>query len=239
MKEYQGMWYKRYILGEWAVAHGLIYDQFDTDNIYTEEPNNPDFKVVGIDYGSANPTAGVILACSPKKWPQLRVVDTYYFNAKTAGRGKTDAELGDDIEEWLKPHNIRTIYIDPSAKSLSLELSRRNMPCKAAFNDVLPGIQNVNKWIGGKNMLINAQCKELIDELKTYSWDPKAADRGEDKPVKKNDHLSDALRYATTCFKKGSFGNIEQDQDIGSIRQRAYGGGSSILDFAGNSSTYF
>jgi PBSX family phage terminase large subunit len=221
--EYTGMWYKRYILGEWAVAHGLIYDQFDNDNIYIEEPNNPDYYVVGLDYGSSNPTAGVLIACSPKRWPQIRVVDTFYFSSAEAGRGKTDGELGDDIEEWLKYRDVKRIYIDPSAKSLHLELARRGLPCKAAINDVLPGIQTVNKFIGGKNLLIHSSCKKLIEELQSYSWDPKAADRGEDKPIKKNDHIVDATRYAIySSFPKGTFGDIDKDLSIEAIRKRAY-----------------
>jgi PBSX family phage terminase large subunit len=239
-KEYTGMWYKRYILGEWAVAHGLIYDQFDNDNIYTDEPNNPDFYVVGLDYGSSNPTAGVLLACSPKRWPQLRVVDTYYFSSAKAGRGKTDGELGDDIESWVKPYNVQRIYIDPSAKSLQLELARRGLPMAQANNDVLPGIQTVNKFIGGKNLLINASCKTLIDELKTYSWDKKAADRGDDKPVKVDDHLSDALRYSIfSLFPKGTFGDLDKSFSIDAIRKRAYGENQGISDMLGGGGSYF
>jgi hypothetical protein len=28
-----------------------------------------------------------------------------------------------------------------------------------------------------------------------YSWDDEAAERGDDKPIKENDHSCDALRY--------------------------------------------
>jgi PBSX family phage terminase large subunit len=238
-KEYTGMWYKRYILGEWAVAHGLVYDQFDNDNIYTEEIQNPTFSVVGIDYGSANPTAAVLLCCNPRKWPQLWVKDTYYFNSATAGRGKTDAELADDLENWIRPYNIDTIYLDPSAKSLNLEMSRRGIPVSQAKNDVMSGIQVVSKFVGGKNLLVNARCKELIDELKSYSWDPKSIERGEDKVIKKNDHLCDALRYSIfSKFPDGSFEHFEQDYSMEAVRKRAYGepqGMNGMLGFSGTS----
>ena len=234
-KEYTGMWYKRYILGEWAVAHGLVYDHFDNDNIYIEEPNNPDFKVVGIDYGSANPTAAVLLACSPSRWPQLRVQDIYYFNSATAGRSKTDAELADDLEAWLLPHNVQSIYLDPSAKSLNLELSSRNLQIIQAKNDVLPGIQVVSKFIGNKNLVVHASCKDLIDELKSYSWDPKAVIRGEDQVIKKNDHLCDALRYVIfSSFPHGKLTYDNENFTIAAIRKRAYGETESLSDLMGN-----
>ena len=42
---------------------------------------------------------------------------------------------------------------------------------------------------------IYERCTGLLDELGTYLWDEKAALRGEEKPVKQNDHALDALRY--------------------------------------------
>jgi len=52
-KEYTGMWYKRYILGEWAVAHGLIYDGFDHDNTFDKQMDAPNYYICGIDYGTS------------------------------------------------------------------------------------------------------------------------------------------------------------------------------------------
>ena len=49
----------------------------------------------------------------------------------------------------------------------------------------------------------------MIKEFFSYIWDAKAQERGEDKPVKTNDHALDALRYLLmTIFpvkKKGAF----------------------------------
>jgi len=38
-------------------------------------------------------------------------------------------------------------------------------------------------------------CEKTIEELGIYVWDPKASDRGEDAPLKDNDHCMDAMRY--------------------------------------------
>lgn len=222
-REYTGMWYKRYILGEWAVAEGLVFDTFDQDNILSEAPHQPSYKIAGIDFGMTNPTAAVLLEVNPKKWPQLYVSDIYYFDSKAHMRSKTVAEIADEIRAWLLPHQPRIVYIDPSAVALRLELNRQKIPTKDAINDVLPGIQTVGKFIGDKNLQIKNTCKKLIEELQTYSWDPKAAERGTDKPIKENDHLADALRYAcATHFPKGTFGDLDKDFSIQAIRQRAY-----------------
>lgn len=222
-KEYTGMWYARYILGEWAVAEGLVFDSFDQNNIVQDIPHQAQYKIAAIDFGMTNPTAAVLLECSPSQWPQIYVSDTYYFDSKAHMRSKTVAEIADEIKNWLLPHHVRLVYIDPSAAPLKLELSRQNVPTKDAINDVLPGLQVLGKFIGDKSLVINKKCSKLLEEIQTYSWDPAAAERGRDQPIKQNDHLIDGLRYACfSHFPKGTFGNLDKDYSIQAIRQRAY-----------------
>ena len=38
-------------------------------------------------------------------------------------------------------------------------------------------------------------CENTIKEFGAYFWDENAADRGEDTPLKDNDHAMDAVRY--------------------------------------------
>ena len=42
---------------------------------------------------------------------------------------------------------------------------------------------------------INDCCAYEIKEFQTYAWDDKAAERGEDKPIKTDDHCMDDTRY--------------------------------------------
>lgn len=205
-KEYTGMWYKRYILGEWAVAHGLIYDAFDSINVFDKQMEPPNYYVMGIDYGTSNATAAVLCAISPTRWPQIRVEDEYYWDSEKKGRQKTDAELATDIKDFIGYRNISAIYVDPSAASLKLELRNRNLPVLDAKNDVIEGIKQTSKFISQKNLLIHKKCVTLLDCIQSYSWDPKAASQGEDKPLKKKEHILDALRYACyTAFPSGEF----------------------------------
>ena len=56
---YTGVFYKRYILGEWVVADGVIYDMWRRDYYYKELPPNLEYagQYITIDYGTTNPTA--------------------------------------------------------------------------------------------------------------------------------------------------------------------------------------
>lgn len=223
-KEYQGMWYKRYILGEWAVAQGLIYDSYDELNLYSQPHDPPSYYTVGIDYGTSNATAAVLCAITPNRWPQIRVEAEYYYDSVKKGRQKTDDELAQDIQDFVAYRNVRAVYVDPSAASLKLELRRRNLPVMEGKNDVLPGIKVLSKWIAGKNIVIHKGCSNLIDCIQTYSWCPKAADRGEDKPLKEREHILDALRYAIySNFPMGEFSSPDENLTIEQIRRQIYG----------------
>lgn len=223
-KEYTGMWYKRYILGEWAVAHGLIYDGFDHVNTFDKEMEAANYYVCGIDYGTSNATAAVLCAISPTRWPQIRVEDEYYYDSEKKGRSKTDGELAEDIYDFLRYKNITAIYVDPSAASLKLELRRKNLPVLDAKNDVIEGIKQTAKFITQKNLVIHKKCSTLLDCIQTYAWDPKAADQGEDKPIKKREHICDALRYACyTAFPSGEFSHPDENLTIDQLRKKVYG----------------
>lgn len=238
--EYTGMWYKRYILGEWAVAHGLIYDSYDHDNLYENPTNNPNFYICGVDYGTSNATAAVIAAITPRIWPQIRIEEEYYYDSAKKGRSKTDAELADDIKEFVQNRNLSAIYVDPSAASLKIELRNRNLPVLDANNDVLQGIKVTSKFIANKNLLIHKGCRTLIECIQTYAWDPKAADRGEDAPLKKKEHILDALRYCIySAFPQGDFGSPDQYLSIEQLRRSVYGENSSIFgDMTSDSGGY-
>src|SRR5690606_4293976 len=54
-REYTGLWYRRYILGEWVAAEGAIYDMFDPDRHVARELPEILHWWVGVDYGTTNP----------------------------------------------------------------------------------------------------------------------------------------------------------------------------------------
>ncbi len=221
---FSGMFYKRYILGEWALAHGAVYDTYDDDNEYINDFPSPNYYIVGVDYGTTNATAAVLCAITPNKWPQLRVEKEYYYDSAVSGRSKTDAELVRDIQDFIGYKNVSAIYVDPAAASFKIALRQADLPVIDANNDVLLGIKIVSKFIAGKNLIIHKGCKTLREHIQSYSWDPKAADRGEDKPVKHNDHILDALRYACcSAFPQGEFNAPDEFLSIDQLRRKIHG----------------
>ncbi len=221
---YTGMWYKRYILGEWTLATGAIYDTYDNNNEYEQPYQTPNYYIVGIDYGTTNATAAVLIGVTPNRWPQLHVEAEYYYDSAKMGRAKTDAELVKDIKDFIGFKSISAIYLDPAAASLKIALRQADLPVLDALNDVIPGIKTTGKFIAGKNLVIHKSCKTLHEHIQSYAWDPKAADKGEDKPIKKNDHICDAIRYACySAFPQGEFNSPDENLTIQQLRNKAYG----------------
>ena len=65
-----------------------------------------------------------------------------------------------------------------------------------ADNSVLPGINSVATAMSDDRLAICAEdCPETVKEEVSYIWDVNAQKKGEDKPLKTNDHCMDAKRY--------------------------------------------
>lgn len=215
-KEYSGVWYRRLILGEWAAADGMIYDSFDENNMFDGETFPPSYYIAGIDYGTSNATCCLLAGVYPKGFQKIRILKEYYYDSKEKMRCKTDSELAYDIYEILKNvPNLRSVYVDPSALSLRTELDRKGLPVEEADNDVVNGIKVVSSMIYNKQIVINKDCKNLIDSLYSYTWDEKAADRGEDAPRKEFDHAC-VIGTTLITMKDGSQKPIK---DLGWIGQ--------------------
>lgn len=192
---YSGVFYKRYILGLWVVAEGVIYDMFDAakhtvnkliDLITTKY-------YVSCDYGTQNAT--VFLLWCKNTHGQWVCTKEYYYSGRDEENQKTDSQYADDLAEWLDGIKPQKIIIDPSAASFIAELKKRGYSIKKAKNDVLDGIRFVGTLLNQGLILFSQDCVNTIKEFNSYIWDAKATDRGEDKPIKTHDHAMDAVRY--------------------------------------------
>ena len=195
---YIGVFFKRYILGLWAAAEGVIYDMFDEARHVRDIK---DFfqllingnRYVSCDYGTQNAT--VFLLWNKGRDGVWYCIREYYYSGRDKSKQKTDAEYAEDLKKWLGETKIRAMIVDPSAASFIAELRKRKYKVLKARNDVLDGIRLVATLLNLKKLFFCNSCENTIAEFQSYIWDEKAADRGEDKPVKQHDHAMDAVRY--------------------------------------------
>ena len=195
--QYTGLFYERYIKGLWVIAEGLIYDMFDRKKHLVKLRSIAKILTracyVSCDYGTQNATVFKLwVKGSDGCWYCLR---EYYYSGRTERRQKTDAEYVDDMIAFIGDAKPKAIIIDPSAASFIEALRQAGLPVMKADNAVLDGIRLMAKMLTLGKIKYVETCGHTFEEFETYSWDPKAADRGEDAPIKEADHCMDADRY--------------------------------------------
>ena len=189
---FTGVFYDRYILGEWVMAEGIIYPMYK-EAIEQPPEGRAERYAISIDYGTQNAFSVSLWGKYGNVW---YVVDEYYYSGRETGIQKTDTEYGEDLDKLLDDYGISgVIYtvIDPSAASfIALLRKKARYRVKKAKNDVMDGIRDTGTALKQGIIKISPKCKRTIEEFGGYVWDESET---EDKPVKVNDHAMDNIRY--------------------------------------------
>ena len=106
------------------------------------------------------------------------------------------------------------MIVDPSAASFIAELRKKGFVVIKAKNSVEDGIRLVGTLLNQKRILFYNCCVNTIKEFASYIWDDKAAEHGEDKPVKQHDHCMDAVRYFCTTVLGNQMARIRNKQKV-------------------------
>jgi PBSX family phage terminase large subunit len=177
---YSGVFFKRYIVGLWVVAEGIIYDMFDAAKhiVNSVQSAFTGQTYISIDYGTQNAT--VFLLWKQDKTGKWYCVKEYYYSGRDSYQQKTDAEYADDLYDFCAGETIRAVIVDPSAASFIAELKKHGFKVKKARNEVLDGIRTVGSLLSQNKIAFFDCCIETIKEFANYVWDEKAAQRGED-----------------------------------------------------------
>jgi len=240
-RQYKGLWYQRFIEGKWVQAEGAIYDTFDTNlHVIDFPPGNAEYYIVGVDYGTSNPCAFVLVGVNRNRFPNIWVEEEYYYDSKVHQRQKTDSEYASDLKEFIKNKPIKAIYIDPSAASFKLELQKEGVTnLYDAINEVNDGIRFVSSFMNNGTLKFCISCKKLIHEIQSYVWDPKSQTTGIDKPVKQFDHSLDAMRYCIFSHFYNKSTSTMTAIELDRSWMEAIGGGQSLPSVFQQPNTYY
>lgn len=203
-KQYEWVW-----LGKCIGIEDVIYYMFSPEKHLYRFADYPDEEKrrigeigIGVDYGQQNPTTFEAFGIDYEA-QKLRGIAEYYHSGRDEGKQKSPSEYAQDLKvmcdaiEIMYDRVVSYIFIDPSAAGL-IEEVRRVLPhvtIMKAKNDVKLGISRVQKFLSFCKLLVSDTQTHLIKEFGLYQYDPKSIERGEEVPLKINDHCCDALRY--------------------------------------------
>ena len=196
---YSGIFYRRFVLGEWTAAEGRIYDFYAPGEYAQEAPAEPWERLrVSVDYGTVNPSSMGLWALKDGVWYR---VDEYYYDSRTEGRQKTDEEYVDALEELTRGRRIERVIVDPSAASFIETLRRRGFRVMRANNAVADGLRVTADLLKKRRLVICRSCKDCLREMESYEWVNDGS--GHDVPRKENDHAMDEMRYFAMSVAAG------------------------------------
>lgn len=195
-------YYRVYVLGEWGSLDNLIYSNYEVVN------DLPEFESAkfgyGLDFGTVNESAlcKVYLVNG-----EIYLDERFYKSHMTIS----------DIIERLSHEDRGDIYADPTSLQIIEEISQAGYNIYAAPRDVRATLDLCLR----QKLHITAQSTNLLKEIRGYQRRT-AYQNGEkvvlEEPIKRNDHLMDAMRYGiyglvsrygyATAVPRDSYSNI-------------------------------
>lgn len=181
--------YKIEGLGEWGIAEGLIYENFEVLEFDVQEISKRPgiISLFGLDFGYTNdPTAFIALLVDDKE-KIIYIFDEIYK------KSLTNDEIYKEIS--YKGYEKEKIVADSAEPKSITELRRlglrRCRPAKKGKDSILFGIQKIQNY----KIYVHPKCENTQIELNNYVWDNKDG-QIINKPIDNYNHLMDAMRYA-------------------------------------------
>ena len=196
---YSGAFYRRFILGEWTAAKGLVYDFFDPARDAVPRPEGQmEQYVISVDYGTANPCSFGLWGLREGVWYRM---EEYYYASRKTGVQLTDQEYVRALQALADGREIRSVVADPSAASFITALRQAGFHVVKANNDVLSGIRITADLLKRGRIAICEGCEDCLREIAMYRWSEET--EGRDAPHKDNDHAMDDMRYFAVTVAAG------------------------------------
>ena len=194
---YTGVFYRRFIQGQWAQAEGRVYDFFEPEMV-RPVPGGPfEQWYVSCDYGTVNPTSMGLWGKCGGVWYRVK---EFYFSSRKAQRQMTDEEYAAALQNLVGERSVAAVIVDPSAASFMEVLRRRGWRVKKADNDVLSGIRLTSDALKEGKIVICEGCADCLREMDEYVWD--LASGNKDRVKKEHDHAMDDMRYFVSTVLK-------------------------------------
>lgn len=174
-------------MAEFKKSSGLVFKEFDrARHTFSEDLFGYSESLCGVDFGYTNPTAIPFVKVKDGKW---------YVDQELYRTGMTD----DEVADYVAAQRFNKVYPDPE-NAAGIETMRRKgvnvRSVKKGKDSIEHGINTVRELFRQNRLFIHTSCVNLIAELESYSYaDENLYRNPSEKPLDKNNHAIDALRY--------------------------------------------
>lgn len=153
--------------------------------------------IAGVDIGYRDATAFVVIKYDYKN-DIFYIVDEFSSAQKTTD--VTAAKIQDKIDKW----DIEQIFADPAAAQVRADLAGLyDISTLNAIKDKNAGIAYVASLVENGKVIVDENCKHVLDAFDGYRWDPNP-NLITEKPVHdEHSHMADAIRYALYTYQTG------------------------------------
>ena len=200
-----GVRYQRLRLGLWMQAEGIVYSEFDSNNITDDEPDPALPIELAVDEGYIDPRVILFIQRTPDR---ILIFDEIYHSKHLAQTcvGETVAKAGElygwkDDEKTI-PKRLPEIAVgSPEAKELQTRLRMADISFRwPQDKSIVNGIGIVRGLICDNNkhrtIQVNRRCKNFLDEItEGYQYPAGGSRKNDELPVDANNHAMDAIRY--------------------------------------------
>lgn len=189
---------RRKLYGEWCDPSGLVWDVETPQSVGQPPDGEPTRLDVAIDSASSSVTHALLVGRYAKAfW----VLDEWRHDANATGAMAPADQVASIAAKFAKWGTVTNWVADSADGHFNVALRQLRYERRIAGTvnksdkRVKEGLDQVSWLLHRRRLRISAACSGLLRDIGGYSWDPLAAARGEDKPVKADDHGCDALRY--------------------------------------------
>ncbi len=181
--EFTGVFYDRFILGNWTAAEGRIYGDFSQKCVISPDELQKRLavsplitSVIGVDYGGNKSASAFVHTGFDAGFRNVYVLSEHYDKRNRSAESLIRAFAEFTAEEKRRFPALHTAFCD-SAEQLLIKSFRSavNIEVKNALKkQVTTRINMVNRLISAGRLHISSECPRLIEALKSAVWDERS-----------------------------------------------------------------
>lgn len=210
-KEYTGVFYQRFILGQWVRAEGLVYPKFanNTNDYLLEDDFNYNSIItvnIGVDFGGNGSATTFVCTGFTKRFEYVIILESERHTQELSP-DELEKLYVEFVQRCTQTYNKAIITYADSAEQIlirGLQNSARQYKLKTQIMNarkmaILDRIRLVNKLMGQNRLKVHKRCTTVIKALQTAVWNEKKADERLDNGTTDIDTL-DAMEYSIEPF---------------------------------------